>query len=113
MFKEDGHDGLIDRWVYFHALLADSRLPVYILQTKGKEPSSFQISKFDNEGNINIVPRVINFDPADLLPAAYLDYDISDSNSGSEFTSINTSTKCVYNVDTSSGVQWTVRVISS
>lgn len=73
--EEDGYNGLIDNWVYFHALLADSRLPLYMFHAKGEEPSSFQISEFDNEGNINIVPRVINFDQVDLLPAVYLDYE--------------------------------------
>ena len=72
---EDGHNGLIDNWVYFHALLADSRLPVYALHAKGEEPSSFQLNEFDNKGNVNIVPRVINFDSDDLLPAVYLDYE--------------------------------------
>jgi hypothetical protein len=71
---EDGHNGLIDNWVYFHALLADSRLPIYMLHAKGEEPSSFQIGEFDNKGNVKIVPRVINFDPDDLLPAVYLEY---------------------------------------
>jgi hypothetical protein len=75
LVEEDGHNGLIDNWVYLHALLTDSRLPVYGLHAKGEEPSSFQIDEFDNEGNVNIVPRVINFDPMDLLPAVYLDYE--------------------------------------
>lgn len=75
LVEEDGHNGLIDNWVYFHALLTDSRLPVYMLHAKGEEPSSFQIKAFDNKGNEKIVPRVINFDPMDLLPATYLEYE--------------------------------------
>ncbi|MDB5165823.1 MAG: hypothetical protein JWM00_713 [Candidatus Saccharibacteria bacterium] len=75
IIEEDGHNGLIDNWVYFHALLADSRLPVYALHAKGEEASSFQINEFDNEDNVNLVPRVINFDSEDLLPAVYLDYE--------------------------------------
>lgn len=73
--EEDGHNGLIDNWVYFHALLADSRLPIYALHAKGEEVSSFQVDEFDNKGNSNIKPRVINFDPLDLLPAVYLGFD--------------------------------------
>ena len=75
IIEEDGLNGLIDNWVYFHALSVDSRLPVYALHAKGEEPSSFQINEFNNEGNENIVPRVINFDSADFLPAVYLDYE--------------------------------------
>lgn len=75
IIEEDGLNGLIDNWVYLHALLADSRLSVYALHAKGEEPSSFQIDEFDNGGNVNIVPRVINFDSTDLLPAVYLDYE--------------------------------------
>jgi len=75
LIEEDGHNGLIDKWVYLHALFADSRLPIYMLHAKGEEPSSFQVSEFDNKGNVNIVPRVINFDPSDLLPVVYLDYE--------------------------------------
>ena len=73
--EEDGYNGLIDSWVYFHSLLADSRLPIYMFQAKGEEPSSFQLDEFDNKGDVNIIPRVINFYSADLLPAVYLDYD--------------------------------------
>lgn len=72
--EEDGINGLTDNWVYLHALLADSRLPLYVFNAEGQGPSDFQVKNFDNQGNTNILPRVIEFDPTDLLPAVYLDY---------------------------------------
>lgn len=72
---EEGYNGLIDNWIILHALMADSRLPLYVLHAKGEEPSSFQIEDFDNTGNERIVPRVIQFDPSDVLPAVYLGYE--------------------------------------
>jgi hypothetical protein len=75
IIEEDGHNGLIDNWVYFHALLADSRLPIYALHAKGEELSSFQIDEFDDKGNPKLKPRIINFDPVDVLPATYLEHE--------------------------------------
>lgn len=69
---EDGFNGVIDKWIYFHSLLTDSRLPLYTFFAKGEEASDFQLRDFDNKGNLALHPRVLPFDPEDINPVVYL-----------------------------------------
>jgi hypothetical protein len=67
--------GKIGKWIYFHSLLADSCLPIYAFQAFGHEPSDFNTMDFDPKKHPTVTPREINFNPDDVLPAVYLDYE--------------------------------------
>lgn len=67
--------GKIGKWIYLHSLLADSCLPVYSFQAFGHEASDFNTFEFIAKDYPEVVPREINFDPNDVLPAVYLDYE--------------------------------------
>lgn len=75
------------------------------------------------EGNYLVSYSFSTTDPnsissSDITCVNYLDTQeipnvITGSGSGSDFRSINPSTKCTYDVTASSGVQWTVKIVKS
>lgn len=75
--NEEELKGRTDKWVYLHALLANSLLPMYGFYAYGHSPSDFQVLEFDNKGNEKILPRQIPFHPDNILNAVYYDYECS------------------------------------
>ena len=68
---------------------------------------SFSFSTTDS--NILSSPEITCADTTDY----HVFTGLYGSGSGSEFVSIYTSTKCIYDPGTSSGVQWTVKIVNS
>jgi hypothetical protein len=82
--EEDGYGGKIDRWIYFHSLLAGSRLPLYAFQAFGHSESDFRVQELDPEKYPNIAAREMRLDFNNILPGIYWMPEIKEVSSYSQ-----------------------------
>ena len=73
LIEERNNDGSYGQWVYFHAILADSILPLYVSQTENRTSKPFEL--FDMEPEDEFRKKEILFNPHDVLPAVYLNLE--------------------------------------
>src|ERR1700760_480742 len=76
IIEEDGYNGKIDKWIYFHSLLADSRLPLYSFQAYGHNCGDFRIEELNSKSYSHVAAREMQLDFNNVLPGIYRKSDI-------------------------------------
>lgn len=94
--EEDGYHGKIDKWIYMHALLADSRLPLYAFQAYGQTYSDFNVEDLDAEKYPGVTAREMRLDFRSVLPGVYWGHEVEDEVSYDEIYKAYLKTDDVY-----------------